>query len=603
MALIRLGLLLVAGAVILLGGEPGHPGAGGICVAATIAIALLLLWAAVRGRMASRPWQLAAATFDPLAISALLLIGDQAASPLWLAYPLTMLTHARLFGHRSMVVASALSATGFGLVLATDGYWQQNTGLGLALLAGVILFPLLALRGETTPAAGAPTAKAKTSPVPASRVSPATTGRAAPHRLDGRRVLLLSRDYQGRQEIERHLDSWGAETRICTNSARAFAALLEGEQQHTPFLAVIVDQGQFDMDSRQFAISIRSEPALEALHLIHIGMPALDSLVEQFYSIGYNQLLRKPLDKTLLFAALHGVASSPTEEEPQVVHLLNRYAERGGRTQPLHILLAESDPAAQQRTRTLLQRAGHQVFAVQDGAQALNAIDSRHFDLAVVSYQLREVNGLEAFKLHRFTRLDEEWVPFLLLLDEQSTSQFQACQDAGVDAVLVPPFSSRQLLDQLERIGNRHHAVHPHPPVPRQVSSFLGGSHAVVIDGLTLDGQRLQELEQLGRGRDFLAELLQNFDRECSHFTTQLEEAILSENNRRLRDLGHVIKDSAGSLGMLDLYHIGLRLSRTPLNQSPERIDSLLEELKTCCRDSHKALQHYLSQRPSFRES
>jgi HPt (histidine-containing phosphotransfer) domain-containing protein len=149
----------------------------------------------------------------------------------------------------------------------------------------------------------------------------------------------------------------------------------------------------------------------------------------------------------------------------------------------------------------------------------------------------------------------------------------------------------------------QRHIEHPADGHGNNVSTIYGNSQAIVIDGLTLDGQRLEELEQLGKGREFLAELLGNFDRECQQFSRQVEEAIRQGGGRQLQDIGHTIKDGAGSLGMLDLYHIGVKFTRLPTDRLPDNIDKLLIELKQCCRDSHKALQHYLSKRDIFLES
>jgi two-component system sensor histidine kinase RpfC len=504
-----------------------------------------------------------------------------------------------------LLAAVALAAT--ELLSAPSAVWLAG-GLVIAALL-ILMFTAFGQRAagpeQDAFASTLENAPAATGPPPLKRLKKRATvsGRNSlkPARLAGKRILLLSNDRHDQHGIQRHLDSWGAETRVCESSVRAFAALIEGERRHTPYHAVIVNQGQFDMDSRQFAISLRSDPALQALHLIHIGMPALASLVDQFYSLGYNRLLRTPLDKTLLFGALHGIAPQPPENEPQVVQLLDHYNGRG-QSQSLQLLLAENDPNEQQRIRMILQRAGHRVFLVDDGARVLDAIDSHRFDLTIASYQLQEISGLETFKLYRFTRLDEAWIPFIMLLNSRSASAAQACDDAGVDAILVRPFTSRQLLDQVERVAQRH-IEHPADGHGNNVSTIYGNSQAIVIDGLTLDGQRLEELEQLGKGREFLAELLGNFDRECQQFSRQVEEAIRQGGGRQLQDIGHTIKDGAGSLGMLDLYHIGVKFTRLPTDRLPDNIDKLLIELKQCCRDSHKALQHYLSKRDIFLES
>jgi HPt (histidine-containing phosphotransfer) domain-containing protein len=133
--------------------------------------------------------------------------------------------------------------------------------------------------------------------------------------------------------------------------------------------------------------------------------------------------------------------------------------------------------------------------------------------------------------------------------------------------------------------------------------SFDAGSkltRAIVIDGLTLDGQRLVELEQLGKGETFLADLVANFNQESRQILQHMEQSVEQTDVRRFRDLGHTIKDSAGSLGIFELYQLGVRATRLYSSDFPDSAMRLLKDLRQCCDDSHRALRHYLSSRGKF---
>lgn len=404
------------------------------------------------------------------------------------------------------------------------------------------------------------------------------------------KILLFTSDEADWQGIKHHLDSWDVSAKMCRHAVRTFAALVAAADEGAPFDAVIVDQGQLDMDSRQFAISVRSDPALQYLSLIYIGSNLEDPLAQQLYTAGYTKLLPKPLDKTLLYEAIHSISTNP-RTEPRVVRLLDRYSSRKTR-QPLNILLAEIDRNEQHRVRSILRRAGHHVFVVDDGARVLDALDAHRFDIAVVSFQLKEVTGLEAFKLYRFTHLDQPCIPFLMLLDKPTAVAAGACEEAGVNAFLSKFAESKRLLEMVEKTVQSSsmetashggaNTIYASPQHPR----------AVTIDGITLDLQRLKELEQLGGGTEFLHELIENFDQENKKLLTEMTEAAQAGKVSVFRDFGHAIKDSAGSLGAVTLYQLGIRAIKQP----PDEILNLMWELRICCQNTYKALQYYLAE-------
>ena len=65
---------------------------------------------------------------------------------------------------------------------------------------------------------------------------------------------------------------------------------------------------------------------------------------------------------------------------------------------PLRILLAEDNPINQKVTVLLLQKAGHSVVAVSNGAEALEAFarETETFDLILMDIQMPVINGYEA---------------------------------------------------------------------------------------------------------------------------------------------------------------------------------------------------------------
>ena len=450
--------------------------------------------------------------------------------------------------------------------------------LAVIILAGYLLIRL-SDRTDEPSESGAPGLS------PASETEARTEKPTSRPKPTDRKILILTGDTADRYGIKRYLDTWGTSTLTCPTAARGFAMLIEAGNGDRPFDAVILDQQRFEMDPEQFAISVRSEPELRQLYLIHVGPLYPDTLSDRLKKAGYVKLLSPPVDKTLLYSAVHDL-SRTRSSGPQVVSLIDHYKEKKTR-RPLSILLAEQNPADSRHFQTTLEQVGHKIFCVESGARLLDALDCQHFDIAIVSANLREVSGLEAFKLYRFTQSDHLLTPFVIMLDGAFPTNSRACKDAGVSAFLKKPIEPLKLLNAIDTVLEERN----------RGGAALNSSQpkTVIVNGLALDVHRLGDLELLGSGQDFLRELVEKFRQDNEKIIETMEKAALNCRSEEFKDLAHAIKDSAGSLGALALYHLGISAVRMSVDDFPQSALQLTLEIKSCNHSSYKALRQYLT--------
>jgi len=506
---------------------------------------------------------------------------------------------------RRWLLPRPLATFGFGLALVFTGHWFGTTGMLLLLLSTTLLTIIYQLidqqdTGDVQPSPAPLIIDEKLTDSADEHLSP-TLPAASPNdvytpqpggELAGARILLVTNDTADRHELKNWLCSWGAEVTLAANPARSLYELIKGVQDDTPFRAAIVDQGQLGTSSDQLAILIRSEPRLQDLPLIHIASPHSEQRQAGLRDAGYSRLLSVPVDKTLLYTALHDSAE-PATGDPRVVRLIDRYTSSLSR-QPLSILLADNSRSDRHRTRSMLKRMGHEVFVADDGIRILDALDGHRFDLAIVSLELKQANGLETFKLHHFTRSGQTEVPFIMLLEEVDRGTLQACELAGVQGMLIKPLDSHKLSQTVESVvrltQKRNHAA-----LGDHTSSNLSLG-AREINGVLLDTQRLTELDRLGGSPDFLEKLIRGLATEGRKLLHQTEEAAAARNIKRLRDLGQALSDSAGNLGAFELHRSSLAASRFGIHDSPQKALDLVKDIRRSHDSTEKALQEFLSE-------
>ncbi len=400
-------------------------------------------------------------------------------------------------------------------------------------------------------------------------------------------LLVISSAQPGKNDITSHLKNWGVNYTIVQSSARAFATLVQSSLSEKPYQTVLVDQRNLDMDDCQFAIALRAEPLLQPLYLIHYGGSVISTRAEQLETAGYSKILHSPIDKTLLYSALHSAVEIQTHHN--IIQLLDHY-ESDKKQPPLEVLIASHNSSECNKLRRILSAAGHQTFILTEGSQVLDALDNHHFDLAILDANMPDVSGIEVIKLYRFTRLNQPWVPFILVLDNPNSQTIQACENADIHNLIVKPINTQRLHstieDALQREQEKNDAFGYH-------ASNIGTPHP--NDDLTLDTHQLEELKRLGKEKGFLLELINQFDKESSNLIDGLRNSVLSNDIKSAKEYGHKLKDTAGNLGALNLYRLAVRTTRINTSSSAVELDSLVAEMANCRTSTIQALLDHLS--------
>ena len=115
------------------------------------------------------------------------------------------------------------------------------------------------------------------------------------------------------------------------------------------------------------------------------------------------------------------------------------------------ILVADDDEDILALVKAVLERSGHEVVAVVDGAEALATVRTRKPDLAVLDITMPQVDGLEVL---RRLRADEETaaLPVVLLSAQAQEADIERGFVTGASAYIKKPFSPRELAARVAQL-------------------------------------------------------------------------------------------------------------------------------------------------------
>ncbi len=112
--------------------------------------------------------------------------------------------------------------------------------------------------------------------------------------------------------------------------------------------------------------------------------------------------------------------------------------------QSTRVLVAEDNLVNQEVAREALARLGCDVFIVENGALAVEALRHQQFDLVLMDCSMPVMDGYEATKAIRkenHTSVDGNRLPIVALTAHAMAGDDKTCFDAGMDDHLAKPFS------------------------------------------------------------------------------------------------------------------------------------------------------------------
>ncbi|WP_267360947.1 MULTISPECIES: PAS domain S-box protein [unclassified Methylobacterium] len=138
------------------------------------------------------------------------------------------------------------------------------------------------------------------------------------------------------------------------------------------------------------------------------------------------------------------------------------------------LLLAEDVPLNQDLVRAILERAGHAVDVVGDGAAAVAAVQAETYDLVLMDVHMPGLDGMSATRQIRALGGVVSRVPIVALTANVLPQQVAEFQAAGMDDHVGKPFRRDALLTVIDRwtIGGDESGV-SHPTIDPSVFADL----------------------------------------------------------------------------------------------------------------------------------
>lgn len=223
---------------------------------------------------------------------------------------------------------------------------------------------------------------------------------------------------------------------------------------------------------------------------------------------------------------------------------------RAGR-RALHVLVADDNEINRRIVGKILERSGHRVRLVEDGMQAMDAMEADSFDMVLMDVNMPGINGMEATQLYRLGMPASPRLPILALTADATAETERKCLEAGMDGCITKPVTPARLIAAIYALVGEDQPARPqdrgvtriadHPNFPRMIPA--------------LDPAVLADLRALG-GEAFVEELLDGFIVEAQAVLGRIDDAIDQRDITAFRFELHGLCSGAANIGAESLRDI-----------------------------------------------
>ena len=278
--------------------------------------------------------------------------------------------------------------------------------------------------------------------------------------LEDLRVLIVDDNETNRNIFVNYLKSWGSRPVEAASSKEALAILNASISLDEPFNLIISDfqmpeENGFDLAKKVKAIDyLKSVPFVI---LTSVGMRGDGKICKD---IGIEGYLTKPIRKRELKQGIRLVLALPKTSEPGAEPpLVTRHTIAEQFRKKYEILLAEDYPTNQKVALRHLQTAGYQVDLAENGQQAVEAYQSKPYDLILMDVQMPQMDGYEATRQIRNLERESskkdknankgKRIPIIALTAHAVKGDKDKCIQAGMDDYIAKPIKREELLDRV----------------------------------------------------------------------------------------------------------------------------------------------------------
>ena len=387
--------------------------------------------------------------------------------------------------------------------------------------------------------------------------------------LAGINVLVVDDNRTNRRILEGLLTNWGMKPSLASDGEAALKSLRAAEDGGHPFQIVLTDMHMPKMDGFELIEQIRGGEGCRMATIMMLTSGGHRGDATRCEELGVAAYLLKPIRQAELREAMTRVLGAMAENRPSPM-ITNESVKENTSPIALKILLAEDNKVNQKLAMRLLEKRGHSVTVVENGLEALAAMQAESYDLVLMDVHMPELDGLEATRRLRAAEKEHGGRQAVVAMTALvMKGDKERCLAAGMDGYLPKPIRSQDLDQILEQYAVKIPGKDAEKSVPPRLPA--AGESAV-------DAREL--LERIGDDREFLTELFETFRDDYSKQLEAMRTALGNGDAMEAAHAAHSLKGALSNLSAKRASALAAELESAGKEGDLQRVESWLRDLE-----------------------
>ncbi|TKB66570.1 MAG: response regulator [Nitrospira sp.] len=392
--------------------------------------------------------------------------------------------------------------------------------------------------------------------------------------LAGRRVLIVDDNESNRVILNHLVTGWGMVADQAQDADAAIALIEQQAKKGLSYDVAVVDMLMPGKDGLQFAKEMKAHPVGSLVRLVILTSLIQRGHAELARQAGFVAYLTKPARHDQLSNCLRTVLGMPelVSEAPVTTvtapapPLITRHTLAETRS-VARILVAEDNLINQKLTVRMLEKLGYQSDVVENGQEALAALDRVSYAMVLMDCQMPLLDGLEATRLIREReqacrnvelgmKNDElnvidsppsihhsRHIPIVALTANAMSGDRDRCLAAGMDDYLTKPLRKENLKTTLDRWIAR--SIHSQAAHTGSEEHGVDGTGAEILSAVF---DRATMLRNIGGDTELLEQLVGLFIQRYQTMLEAIRAALAGRDQEAVEQAAHSLKGTAGNL-------------------------------------------------------
>lgn len=398
------------------------------------------------------------------------------------------------------------------------------------------------------------------------------------------RVLVVDDHYINRRVVKEQLSHWAIACECVADSDQALQLLRTAAYEGRPFQIAILDHHMPEMNGEILGRCIKEDPDIQDTALVMLTSVGQRGEAARFKEIGFSAYLVKPVRRLQLkevLSTVWGVSQQGLNELMVTRHTLaesspdDQDEESGRLAGPVaHVLVAEDNIVNQKVASRILEKLGCTVDVVNNGQEALDAVNENAYHLVFMDCQMPVLDGFETTRAIKSMSAEEQKIPVIAMTANALQGDRERCLEAGMDDYISKPVKAEYFEAILKHWLNRA----DNETTQNQVT-VLENDDAVAFTKI-IDERVIDNLRELTDDKDFISSLFEAYIRDARMRLVGLTKAINGKDYDQVHKTAHAMKGASQNIGAQKMSELCWHLENQPEDMPQDDMLTLIDRIE-----------------------